>query len=740
MPRERKAQKILPITGICFIIFIVLLFLLNSLPAGFSTARGGSETLLSDWQFYWSEKPPEQNPENVVWKYADLSRTIPRSRGGQYIHLRTTLPSFEQHQLLHLETHHNPVTVLINGVKYAENGSSSQIWTGNKQLNLFVDAEYSQATVDIIMRVPIAFGFSASLFQWDSRQNAGLVLHWQVFSSTFLFLAGLFVLLLSAFLSIKNQKLGKLALCGLLLLNTGFLHLLPYMDTFGLNASNSWFFQLQLASVMLMPALLLSLMASVLQPRSLRILALLLFAYPAVFAFIRNAGVLYYMLMAYPILLLLTLLPFTALAVRAVARAVEYSGGIYAGFLLFSMGILYDLASYLYAHRVGIILLKMPCGAFLFIMLLVASCKQLIHINIRMEEQTKQIRRDAIWIERVINACASIFVQQTLEDFCAQTAKSIHQLILLDAADQGVPKEEIGHITICAGLKSEGVYRMILSQGKSVPCDCALIESRLLKSGEQVVFGSSFLDILLFIRELPAVALHFEGITHGLSDNLKNIIQIAYSNISVALDNLILKWDMNQTQEQIYLSLSEIAESKSEETSAHCRRVSEYVRVICEEMNMNPHEAATVAKASMMHDIGKLAIPEGILSKHSALSDREFEIVKDHVLFGYHILSKAPGDFMQAAAVIAQQHHEQWNGEGYLGLFGEQIHPYARIVSLVDVFDALLSERSYKAPWSFEQTCGYILEQSGIRFDPAVVQAFHRGLNRLRQIREMYPD
>lgn len=137
----------------------------------------------------------------------------------------------------------------------------------------------------------------------------------------------------------------------------------------------------------------------------------------------------------------------------------------------------------------------------------------------------------------------------------------------------------------------------------------------------------------------------------------------------------------------------------------------------------------------MMHDIGKLAIRESIVSKQGQLTDDEYAIMQDHVIYGYNMLSKSPGDFMKAAAVIAQQHHEKYDGTGYLELKGEQIHLYARIVALADVLDALLSERPYKDAWTPESAFEYIDGESGRHFDPRVVQAFDRCRDRLLAVK-----
>jgi response regulator RpfG family c-di-GMP phosphodiesterase len=195
-----------------------------------------------------------------------------------------------------------------------------------------------------------------------------------------------------------------------------------------------------------------------------------------------------------------------------------------------------------------------------------------------------------------------------------------------------------------------------------------------------------------------------------------------------------LKNDMAITQESVFMNLAEIVEEKNHGEGEHLLRVSQYVGIICEELGMDENEVNMAKKASIMHDIGKLAIPTHLLGKQGKLSDSEYRIVQDHVVYGYNIMAKSPGRLMKIGALIAQQHHEKWNGEGYIGLKGEEINIFARITAIADVFDALVSERSYKEAWSIEDTYAYINSESGKHFDPEVVEAFNCCKDRITEI------
>jgi len=142
-----------------------------------------------------------------------------------------------------------------------------------------------------------------------------------------------------------------------------------------------------------------------------------------------------------------------------------------------------------------------------------------------------------------------------------------------------------------------------------------------------------------------------------------------------------------------------------------------------------------------MHDIGKIAIPDLVLNKPAALTKDEMECMKNHSQYGYELFKFSKRKLFQTAAIIAHEHHEHWLGSGYpQGIKGKDIHTYARITAIADVFDALTSDRIYRKAWTIPETISYFKEQKGKQFDPELCELFLSDIESYILIREKHED
>ncbi|MCG3718643.1 HD domain-containing protein, partial [Aliarcobacter butzleri] len=226
-----------------------------------------------------------------------------------------------------------------------------------------------------------------------------------------------------------------------------------------------------------------------------------------------------------------------------------------------------------------------------------------------------------------------------------------------------------------------------------------------------------------------------------------------YKNIGLSVDEIETKvqegleeiknlnQEIENTQKEVVFTMGAIGESRSKETGNHVKRVAEYSKLLALYYGLDEKEAELLKQASPMHDIGKVAIPDAILNKPGRFDENEREIMNTHAALGYEMLKHSNRPLLKMAAIVANEHHEKWDGTGYpKGLKGENIHIYGRITALADVFDALGSHRVYKKAWDDERIFNLFKEERGKHFDPKLVDIFFEHLDEFLKIRETFKD
>jgi putative two-component system response regulator len=224
-------------------------------------------------------------------------------------------------------------------------------------------------------------------------------------------------------------------------------------------------------------------------------------------------------------------------------------------------------------------------------------------------------------------------------------------------------------------------------------------------------------------------------------------IQLHQSNKLLEINNISLKakihyqykrllTELEDNQKEMIWMLTELMESTSDETGKHIRRVAEICSLLAHySPGLSEYHIDTLFHASPMHDIGKMTIPLEILHKPSRYTEAEFDIMKNHTRNAFKLLSGSGRKLLKAAAIIAHEHHEKWNGEGYpRQLKANDIHIYGRIVALADVFDALMHKRCYKEAWDIADVIDYLKEQRAIQFDPELVDIVLENMDEFKKI------
>lgn len=187
--------------------------------------------------------------------------------------------------------------------------------------------------------------------------------------------------------------------------------------------------------------------------------------------------------------------------------------------------------------------------------------------------------------------------------------------------------------------------------------------------------------------------------------------------------------------------LCKAAEYRDPETGAHILRMAHYSRLIAIGLGLSVADQELLLEAAPMHDIGKVGIADKILLKPGRLDEDEFEVMKQHAIYGFDLLQGSSSRVLQTGADIAKGHHEKFDGSGYpAGIRGTDIPIFSRIVAVADVFDALTSERPYKKAWTLEEAVDFLVAGSGKHFDPDCVRAFLNAWDEVLDIRSRFTE
>lgn len=234
-------------------------------------------------------------------------------------------------------------------------------------------------------------------------------------------------------------------------------------------------------------------------------------------------------------------------------------------------------------------------------------------------------------------------------------------------------------------------------------------------------------EVVLRIRNLLETRIYYKGQRHR-ADELEEKVRERTEEI-------------RRTQLEIIRRLGRAGEYRDNETGAHVVRMSRMSQMLARAAGLDERRAELVLFASPMHDVGKIGIPDKILLKNGKFDEEEWQIMKKHVEIGADIIGDHESELLRLAALIAQTHHEKWDGSGYpAGLKGEEIPLESRIVAICDVFDALTSARPYKTAWPEEKAKDFIVAGAGGHFDPELVQVFLRILPDIVRLKKEIPD
>jgi len=339
-------------------------------------------------------------------------------------------------------------------------------------------------------------------------------------------------------------------------------------------------------------------------------------------------------------------------------------------------------------------------------------------------------------LERVIAASAHIFQQRNLKDFASGLLQQVVALLRLE-------KSMLLRLSGASVITGETEYEVLAQIGE---CGVDVISPELIAQLDDARHNRiSRLHGDTYVGYFPnasgkASLLVLKGVEE-ISDIDAQLLQVFCSGVAIAFDNILLNQEITDTQAELILRLGDVVESRSNEAGNHVRRMAQVCHLLAQASGLPEDETAVLMHAAPMHDIGKIATPDAVLLKPGKLTPEEWEIMKQHPTVGLSILDGSSRPILKAAAVIAHQHHEKFDGSGYpQGLKGEAIHKYARIVAVADVFDALSHKRCYKDAWPIAQVKEHLREVAGHHLDPQYVELLIANMDKAVDINNRWPD
>ncbi|MEY4718581.1 MAG: hypothetical protein RL563_1199 [Pseudomonadota bacterium] len=273
---------------------------------------------------------------------------------------------------------------------------------------------------------------------------------------------------------------------------------------------------------------------------------------------------------------------------------------------------------------------------------------------------------------------------------------------------------------------------------------CRRLKENILTREIPVIFLTALDEVHDETRGLELGAVDFlHKPTHSAIVRLRVQMHLERTNQRLALESLVQQRtnELTETRIEIIRRLGRAAEYRDNETGMHVIRMSKSAHLLALSAGVPEQQAELILHAAPMHDIGKIGIPDNILLKPGSLEPDEWQIMKMHPKIGAEIIGDHSSELLKLSKTIALSHHEKWDGSGYpMGLSGEKIPLEARIITITDVFDALMSERPYKKAWTLERALEFMQSQVNISFDPFLFGLFIQLVPEVIKIRQQFSD
>ena len=705
-------KGILPLIGVSAIVFILTVAVY--FVADYVAGSYQEENHFAGWSYLYTEKagtvPDAElrifNPQNPIVTESSVKK--------DNLYLTKTVKPEDTGKTFILLTDYSPVKIRLNGKVIYDNQFDNAEYVGNCYNALYLEPSTHEQQMEIFMKLPFSVRIETRL---KDGTDPSFDFPLGFYFGAGLLAVGLLVMLAFAVISIVRRRFFRSMLIAGLAAYIGLaviLHLLPE-STYMLNLPiwlriteipvqmtfmvtlfflNNLFKNGRRSTIMIAVASVISITAVMLSSTALLVkLSLILMS----------------------VLCLMAVIFVAQRAMFFLERRTQYATPafvmcvFYALMILFAGILLISRLRVLYIYTVAI-----PT-------FVVGAVLEYIYINdYRSMMKNSEIREQSVRYGNSVDLI-SVFIRNMLS--CTDKA-AFYDTAVAEVYDLLVKyNEENAGAGYCVAEKENGVYREVLSKDVE-DCSYQVIEANALRSGKKCLFSETYFEYVLMHNENVGYIIHFENIKNGLDAFFISMIEATYCGLETTYENMFLQ-DEKRDINIIFEELAENAELDNGCPLSHLENIGNYTRELCLRIGYDPEKANHISMASKLHDLGKIAVPKYIIDKQGRLNEEERIIVNSHTEFGFTILSAYDDDpLIATAAVIARYHHERYDGSGTNGLKGEDIPKEARIVTVCDVYDALVSERSYKSAWTKEEALNYLSDHAGKIFDPEICRVF----------------
>lgn len=716
--KQGESLLLAELAVILLIAVIAINYLYNVSYNKFST----NETIKT-WDYIYTNHASEEFIENL--NVANSLTPMSEEKVASYLHFKTKIEQSDKDRTLILKTDHSPVKILVNDKEVYNNYYGKADYVGNTYNAIVIPASEVETDVKISAFLPFTANVEAYLIDGTVHPayhiNGGAV-----FAGIIIFAGIISLIFLIYMRTIKRKKIHFLSVVFLLVL-FGFTLLINSLTrcSYYLNLSNFYNVTLALENLCVLILLFESKKVIKIKNKSLSLLMVLeLFLILASFV---PTKLLFFKLIFITCTLVSIAIFFILITAtqNLLNRRVQHAKSMFLMVLFLALfDIIGDVMINIMRYRSTFSFCK-EIGLFIFI------CYYLFIEIITVFEYTnpediqQKIEQHGSYVKKVAELIKSITVTYSEEQACKIISDGIYDLC---KEMNKIPENK--EMMASALIKQDGDYKVVYSISNPGAINSSAIENRCVSGERFCIYNETYFDMFFANEGESQIIFHFENIENGLDKFFTSLMDTIYSCIKAAHINSAERAIYSDMQ--IFVDLAKNYETAIGTNSDHLDSVCYYTRSILEEMGYPESVCEIVSNAAMLHDIGKIAIPYEITTKNTLLSEDERTIMKKHTDFGNTLLSVFDSEFLQVASAIARDHHEKYDGTGYNNIKGEDIDKFARVVSVADVIDALLAKRSYKDPWPIEKVIDYIESNSGKMFDPTVVAAMEKCLDKIK--------